>query len=668
MTGAGSCTVTAHQAGDTNYTAAADVDQIFAIGKATLAVTADDQSKTYGDADPAFTVSYGAFVGSDNASVLDVAPTAGVAGTHDNVNTYSIIPAGGSDDDYDFTYVNGTLTVNQKNVAVSANPQSKVYGDADPSLTYTADPLVGTDSFSGSLARAVGEDVGTYAIGQGTLTAGGNYAITFTGNALEITQASSVTVVTCPASVVYTGSAQEPCTANVTGAGGLNQSTTVAYGNNTAVGTASADASFVGDLNHTGSSDTKTFGITAATASVALSDLTQTYNGSAKSATVVTTPGSLSVDVTYDGGATLPTNAGSYAVVATITDANYSGSATGTLVIEKAPLTVTPDDKTIEFGSPDPVFTLTYGAFQGSDNVGVIDVVPTAGVSGAHTVVADYVINVSGGSDNNYSFTYATGTLHVVDTAAPVIDAHADLIFEAMSATGTFATYASPSATDGADGAVPVNCLPISGSGFALGTSTVTCTAQDSSGNHATSSFLVVVRDTTAPVVIGHPDIATTTFSSLRQAWIFSSVLSFMNGHSLQAQLLLGGAGISTLPGAFFCIWWRMPASVATMNSLVFDSATCKYIFNPRMYSRAITPLEVSDDLITKATIITTKENKILTLNSSSPPKTTIEQIKTNPAKGTPIDSINALHLKFSSQYPRSIRLLAGCNIMLCTR
>ena len=47
------------------------------------------------------------------------------------------------------------------------------------------------------------------------------------------------------------------------------------------------------------------------------------------------------MDLTYDGSATLPVNVGSYAVVGTINNANYQGSATGTLVIGKATATVT---------------------------------------------------------------------------------------------------------------------------------------------------------------------------------------------------------------------------------------------------------------------------------------------------------------------------------------
>ncbi|MCX9074469.1 MAG: MBG domain-containing protein [Candidatus Methanoperedens sp.] len=82
----------------------------------------------------------------------------------------------------------------------------------------------------------------------------------------------------------------------------------------------------------------QTFNIAKAAATITLSDLAQTYDGSPKSATVTTSPAGLSeVSITYDGSATAPTSAGSYAVQATLTNANYQAvPATGTFVINKA--------------------------------------------------------------------------------------------------------------------------------------------------------------------------------------------------------------------------------------------------------------------------------------------------------------------------------------------
>ena len=72
------------------------------------------------------------------------------------------------------------------------------------------------------------------------------------------------------------------------------------------------------------------------TATVTLGSLSQTYDGTAKSATATTGPAGLTVDFTYDGSATAPTAAGSYVVVGTVNDANYQGSASGNLEITPA--------------------------------------------------------------------------------------------------------------------------------------------------------------------------------------------------------------------------------------------------------------------------------------------------------------------------------------------
>lgn len=69
--------------------------------------------------------------------------------------------------------------------------------------------------------------------------------------------------------------------------------------------------------------------------------LTQTYNGTPRPVTATTSPGGLGVVYTYEGSSTAPTNAGSYAVVATISDGNYVGTTSGTLVVSKAVATVT---------------------------------------------------------------------------------------------------------------------------------------------------------------------------------------------------------------------------------------------------------------------------------------------------------------------------------------
>jgi len=98
---------------------------------------------------------------------------------------------------------------------------------------------------------------------------------------------------------------------------------------------------------------------------VTLGNLSQTYNGTARSATATTTPTNLTVNLTYGGAATVPTNAGSYTVIGTINDANYQGSATNTLVINNAirpqlSLTLVGTNLTVSWPQTNTGFTVQF--------------------------------------------------------------------------------------------------------------------------------------------------------------------------------------------------------------------------------------------------------------------------------------------------------------------
>jgi hypothetical protein len=93
-------------------------------------------------------------------------------------------------------------------------------------------------------------------------------------------------------------------------------------------------AIYSGDSTYLGSTNTLT--VNNATATVTLGNLSQTFDGTAKSATATTTPAGLTVVFTYDGSPNAPTNAGTYQVIGTVSDAVYVGSATNNLVITGA--------------------------------------------------------------------------------------------------------------------------------------------------------------------------------------------------------------------------------------------------------------------------------------------------------------------------------------------
>jgi hypothetical protein len=158
-----------------------------------------------------------------------------------------------------------TFVIDQapSSVSVICSPSSVTY-NGEPHMPCSAN-VAGAGGLSGSLPVAYADNVAA-----GTATASASYAgdanhlasngqVTFT-----IARASSTVAVTCPGAVVFTGSAHTPCTAAVTGAGGLDQAVTpVTYSGNTLVGTATAAASYAGDGNHLGSTGSETFQILA---------------------------------------------------------------------------------------------------------------------------------------------------------------------------------------------------------------------------------------------------------------------------------------------------------------------------------------------------------------------------------------------------------------------
>jgi hypothetical protein len=152
-----------------------------------------------------------------------------------------------------------------------------------------------------------------------------------------------------------------------------------------------------------------------ATATVTLSNLNQTYDGTPKAAGVSTTPNGLTVTVTYNGVATAPTNAGNYGVVATVNDLTYQGSTTGTLTINTVPLTITTNDTSKAYGVPLPTFTVVYSGFVHSETESILSGTLAFDTSATFTSpVGDYAVTPKGLTSTNYAITFIGGTLHIL--------------------------------------------------------------------------------------------------------------------------------------------------------------------------------------------------------------------------------------------------------------
>ena len=87
-------------------------EEHFTITKAKLTVTADDKEMFQEREMPELTFTFSGWKGSDDESVITTLPTAYTNATVDSdVGDYAIVVSGGEADNYDFTYVDGKLTV-----------------------------------------------------------------------------------------------------------------------------------------------------------------------------------------------------------------------------------------------------------------------------------------------------------------------------------------------------------------------------------------------------------------------------------------------------------------------------------------------------------------------------------------------------------------------------
>src|SRR5690606_27283486 len=387
------------------------VDGTLEITQRPITVTADSRSKVYGDADPvlSYTITSGRLVGDDTLSgSLPRDPG-------EDVGTYAIRQGSLNNPNYAITFADGTLTITQRPITVTASSPSKVYGDADPALTYTitSGKLVGDDTLSGSLSRDPGEDVGTYAIRQGSLN-NPNYAITFVGGTLTITQ-RPITVTASSPSKVY-GDADPALTYTITsgrlvGDDTLSGSLTRDPGED--VGTYAIRQGSLNNPNYAITFVGGTLTITQRPITVTASSPSKVYGDADPALTYTITSGRLVGDDTLSGSLTRDPgeDVGTYVFrQGSLNNPNYAITFVGgTLTITQRPITVTASSPSKVYGDADPAltYTITSGRLVGDDTL-----------SGSLTRdpgedVGTYVFRQGSLNNPNYAITFVGGTLTI---------------------------------------------------------------------------------------------------------------------------------------------------------------------------------------------------------------------------------------------------------------
>jgi hypothetical protein len=364
------------------------------VGKAAITVSADEVGKTYGDVDPTltYTITSGALIGSDAFSGSLARTTGEDVGAY-AINQNSLTLSS----DYELTYVSKSLTISERPITVTALAKSKEYGDADPALTYSiiSGSLAYTDTFTGSLDRAAGEDLGAYSINLNTLALNSNYAITYVSKNLTITK-RAITVTANPKWKEY-GETDPELTYSIT-SGSLLNTDAFSGALSRVTGEALGEFSIEQNTLSLGSYYDLTFvpaslTIEKRTITVGADAVSKIYGENDPSLTYTITSGSLLDGDEFTGvlEREVGEDAGEYQIAQNTLAANANYEVTfvpGTFTISQRAITVTADATLKTYGESDPAleYSITSGtlvngdAFTGSlnrnvgQNVGTYDI------------------------------------------------------------------------------------------------------------------------------------------------------------------------------------------------------------------------------------------------------------------------------------------------------
>src|SRR5579871_4992061 len=277
-------------------------------------------------------------------------------------------------------------TVNQVPLLVTADDKTRVYGQANPTFTahYTGFVLGENQNvLSGTLGFSTPATVAS-SVGSDAITPGGltssNYAITFVTGTLTI----------MPASLTITA-----------------DSKTMVYG-------------------------------------AGLPTLTASYSGFVNG----DTPGSLTTlpIVTTSATATSHVAAAPYNILASSAQAiNYTiRYVPGTMTVTPAPLTITADNKTTDYGATLPSLTVSYAGLVNGDTPDTFGAVPntaptvtTIATAGSSVAGSPYPITVSGAADTDYSISYVASTLTVAPAPLTITANNATRVYGATNPTFT---------------------------------------------------------------------------------------------------------------------------------------------------------------------------------------------------------------------------------------
>lgn len=369
----------------------ADILYRYAMNPAVLTAKAMNANRPYGEANPTFSVTYSGFVGGEDESAIFSSPSVGTIATRtSDVGDYPITVTGGKAANYSFVYEPGVLTITKAPLLGEVNHAKRAYGSENPAFTIKYHNLRNGET------EPVWTVPPTFSTTATAISDVGTYEVRANGVAKNY-----------DIFINYGTLSVEPAPLTIK----ANDADRLYY------------------------SENPTFNFTC----------NGFVNGENERVLSNTPTLSTSAKITSKVGAyeIIPSNASSK---------NYSISyEKGTLMIQPRALTASVEDYERVYNEENPTFEVTLAGFVGNENESVVTIKPSATTTATKTSdVGSYPIVVSGGSADNYTFNYTSGTL-TINKADQTILWEQDLsnfkvgdqvVLEATSTSGLPVSYA----------------------------------------------------------------------------------------------------------------------------------------------------------------------------------------------------------------------------------
>ena len=427
----GSYTIEVKQGSIKNYNVHFESGSLV-ITKAPLSISAGNYTKKQGDAMPVFKASYAGFKNGEDESVLTKQPVFSCEANEASAPAeYAVTISGADAENYDISYEQGRLTVVEADaVVVRAKSYSRQYGDENPVFEFETDGAALDGTLEIVCSAVANSPVGSYTIEvkQGSIK---NYNVHFESGSLVITKAplsisagnytkkqgAAMPVFKASYAGFKNGEDESVLTKQPVFSCEANEASAPAEYAVTISGADAENYNISYEQGHLTVVEADAVVVRAKSYSRQYGDENPVFEFETEGVALDGTP-----EIVCSAVANSPV--GSYTIeVKQGSIKNYNVHfESGSLVITKAPLSISAGNYTKKQGDAMPVFKASYAGFKNGEDESVLTKQPVFSCEANETSApAEYSVTISGADAENYEISYEQGVLTVTGMPKPII-------------------------------------------------------------------------------------------------------------------------------------------------------------------------------------------------------------------------------------------------------